>query len=71
VPGAAAQPITSFEGRQYAILRSDVSGRTAADPANLANEAAVLAARRKQDMVYHRDFTEVLEKVQLGRPETS
>ena len=41
-------------------------GMTGADLANLVNEAALLAARRSQTMVYQRDLTEALEKVQLG-----
>ncbi len=39
---------------------------TGADLANLVNEAALLAARRQQDAVRHRDLTDALEKVQLG-----
>jgi cell division protease FtsH len=39
---------------------------TGADLANLVNEAAFLAARRGEDVVSHRDFTDSLEKVQLG-----
>jgi cell division protease FtsH len=39
---------------------------TGADLANLVNEAALLAARRGRDTVSQRDFTESLEKVQLG-----
>jgi cell division protease FtsH len=43
---------------------------TGADLANLINEAALLAARRGQDVVHHRDLTDALEKVQLGAPVT-
>jgi cell division protease FtsH len=39
---------------------------TGADLANLVNEAALLAARRGESAVSHREFTESLEKVQLG-----
>jgi cell division protease FtsH len=39
---------------------------TGADLANLVNEAALLAARREQDLVHQRDLTDALEKVQLG-----
>jgi cell division protease FtsH len=39
---------------------------TGADLANLVNEAALLAARRGRDAVTQSDFTESLEKVQLG-----
>jgi cell division protease FtsH len=41
-------------------------GMTGADLANLVNEAALLAARRKQDAVDQRDLFDALEKVQLG-----
>jgi cell division protease FtsH len=39
---------------------------TGADLANLVNEAALLAARRRKEAVSHRDLTDALEKVQLG-----
>lgn len=39
---------------------------TGADLANLANEAALLAVKRKQDEVAPPDLSEALEKVQLG-----
>jgi cell division protease FtsH len=47
-------------------IASSTPGMTGADLANLVNEAALLAARRKQDTVAHRDLTDALEKVQLG-----
>jgi cell division protease FtsH len=47
-------------------LASATPGMTGADLANLVNEAALLAARRKQDTVHQRDLTDALEKVQLG-----
>jgi len=47
-------------------LASATPGMTGADLANLVNEAALLAARRTQDVVHHRDLTDALEKVQLG-----
>jgi cell division protease FtsH len=47
-------------------LASATPGMTGADLANLVNEAALLAARRAQDSVHQRDFTDALEKVQLG-----
>jgi cell division protease FtsH len=47
-------------------LASATPGMTGADLANLVNEAALLAARRVQDAVHQRDFTDALEKVQLG-----
>ena len=39
-----------------------------ADLANLANEAALLAARRDHDKVQMSDFTDSLEKIMLGSP---
>ncbi len=47
-------------------LAASTPGMTGADIANLVNEAALLAARRRQDVVHQRDLTEALEKVQLG-----
>jgi cell division protease FtsH len=47
-------------------LAASTPGMTGADLANLANEAALLAARRKQDVVHQRDLNDALEKVQLG-----
>ncbi len=41
-------------------------GMTGADLANLVNEAALLAARRVLDQVRAVEFTEALEKIQLG-----
>ena len=47
-------------------LASATPGMTGADLANLVNEAALLAARRRQEVVHQRDLTDSLEKVQLG-----
>jgi cell division protease FtsH len=47
-------------------LASSTPGMTGADLANLVNEAALLAARRRHDAVSQRDLTDALEKVQLG-----
>jgi cell division protease FtsH len=47
-------------------LAASTPGMTGADLANLINEAALLAARRAQDVVNQRDMMEALEKVQLG-----
>ncbi len=41
-------------------------GMTGADLATLANEAALLAARRGQTLITNKDFADALEKVQLG-----
>jgi len=47
-------------------VAASTPGMTGADLANLVNEAALLAARRGQDVVFQRDLTDALEKVQLG-----
>jgi len=47
-------------------LAASTPGMTGADLANLVNEAALLAARRRQDQVHQHDLTDALEKVQLG-----
>jgi cell division protease FtsH len=49
-------------------LASSTPGMVGADLANLANEAALLAARRGHDKVHMADFTEALEKIMLGAP---
>lgn len=41
-------------------------GVSGADIRNLVNEAALLAARRSQDKVHHKDFIDALEKIVLG-----
>jgi cell division protease FtsH len=43
-------------------------GMVGADIANLANEAALLAARRNHEKVDESDFTDSLEKIILGAP---
>jgi cell division protease FtsH len=47
-------------------LAAATSGMVGADLANLANEAALLAARRDHERVEQRDFTDALEKIVLG-----
>ena len=49
-------------------LASTTPGMVGADLANLANEAALLAARRGHDKVHMADFTDSLEKILLGAP---
>ena len=41
-------------------------GVSGADIRNLVNEAALLAARRQQNQVHHKDFLDALEKIILG-----
>ena len=47
-------------------LAATTPGMVGADLANLANEAALLAARRGHDKVQMADFTDSLEKILLG-----
>jgi len=49
-------------------IASSTPGMVGADLANLANEAALLAARRNHDKVEMSDFTDSLEKIMLGAP---
>ena len=49
-------------------LAATTPGMVGADLANLANEAALLAARRDHDKVQMADFTDSLEKIMLGAP---
>jgi cell division protease FtsH len=47
-------------------LAATTVGMVGADLANLANEAALLAARRKHEVVAMSDFSDALEKIELG-----
>jgi cell division protease FtsH len=49
-------------------IASSTPGMVGADLANLANEAALLGARRGHDKVTMADFTDSLEKIMLGAP---
>jgi cell division protease FtsH len=49
-------------------LAASTPGMVGADLANLANEAALLAARRQHEKVRNEDFTDALEKIVLGAP---
>ena len=49
-------------------LAASTPGMVGADLANLANEAALLAARRDHERVQRADFTDALEKIILGAP---
>ncbi len=49
-------------------IASSTPGMVGADLANLANEAALLAARRSHQKVQMSDFTDSLEKIMLGSP---
>jgi len=47
-------------------IASTTPGLVGADLRNLVNEAALLAARREQDVVHTKDFMDALEKIVLG-----
>jgi len=47
-------------------LAQATPGFSGADLQNLANEAALLAARRNEEAVHHKDFLDALEKIVLG-----
>jgi cell division protease FtsH len=49
-------------------IAASTPGMVGADLANLANEAALLGARRNHDKVEMADFTDSLEKIMLGAP---
>jgi cell division protease FtsH len=49
-------------------LAASTPGMVGADLANLANEAALLGARREHEKVQMSDFTDSLEKILLGAP---
>jgi cell division protease FtsH len=49
-------------------LAATTAGMVGADLANLANEGALMAARRNHDKVEQADFTDALEKIVLGAP---
>ena len=55
-------------GVELDALAASTPGMVGADLANLANEAALLAARRDHDRVEMTDFTDSLEKIMLGAP---
>jgi cell division protease FtsH len=47
-------------------LAQSTPGFSGADLKNLVNEAALLAARRSESAVHHKDFLDALEKIVLG-----
>src|SRR5918999_879219 len=49
-------------------LAATTPGMVGADLSNLANEAALMAARRNHEKVENGDFTDALEKIVLGAP---
>ncbi len=55
-------------GVDLEALAATTPGMVGADLANLANEAALLAARRNHHTVHMSDFNDSLEKILLGAP---
>lgn len=47
-------------------LAAKTAGSSGADLANIANEAAIVAARRNSKMISNKDLTEAFEKVAIG-----
>ncbi|QNS03869.1 ATP-dependent zinc metalloprotease FtsH [Streptomyces xanthii] len=58
--------IPMAENVNLAQVARTTPGMTGAELANLANEAALIAVKRKQPQVTQSDLSEALEKVQLG-----
>jgi cell division protease FtsH len=56
------------ESVELDAIAASTPGMVGADLANLANEAALLAARRGHEKVQMPDFTDSLEKITLGSP---
>jgi cell division protease FtsH len=56
------------DGVDLEAIAATTPGMVGADLANLANEAALLAARRGHSAVQSADFTDSLEKILLGAP---
>ncbi len=54
------------DGVDIDALAATTAGMVGADLANLANEAALLAARREHELVTMGDFSDALEKIELG-----
>jgi cell division protease FtsH len=50
----------------FARIAATTPGMVGADLANLVNEAALLAARRRHEVVQEADFTDALERIVLG-----
>jgi cell division protease FtsH len=48
------------------VIARPLSGVTGADLANIANEAALIAARRQSDVITHDDFRRAVERVLIG-----
>jgi cell division protease FtsH len=60
------RPVPLAADVSLAELAATTPGFSGADLRNLVNEAALLAARRGQNEVHHKDFLDALEKIVLG-----
>ncbi|MFH8611863.1 ATP-dependent zinc metalloprotease FtsH [Streptomyces sp. NPDC018029] len=60
------RPIPLADDVDLAQVARTTPGMTGAELANLANEAALIAVKRKQKTVTQSDLSEAMEKVQLG-----
>ncbi|RCV49157.1 ATP-dependent zinc metalloprotease FtsH [Marinitenerispora sediminis] len=61
-----ARGVPLADGVDLGAVARSTPGMTGADLANLVNEAALLAAKRDHTAVATADFTDALEKLQLG-----
>ncbi|MBB4923353.1 ATP-dependent zinc metalloprotease FtsH [Kitasatospora kifunensis] len=61
-----AREVPLAQGTNLAEVAKSTPGMTGAELANLVNEAALLAVKRRRPSVDQRDLSEALEKVQLG-----
>jgi cell division protease FtsH len=62
------RPIPLDDDLDLDAIAASTPGMVGADLANLANEAALLAARRNHTKVQTADFTDSMEKIMLGAP---
>src|SRR4051794_29650837 len=61
-----ARPIPLADDVDFDSLAASTVGMVGADLANVANEAALTAARHGHDQVHQHDFTAALERIVLG-----
>jgi AFG3 family protein len=54
------------ENIQIKALAAQTPGFSGADIANICNEAALIAARKKKDLIYYDDFNEAIDRVVGG-----
>jgi cell division protease FtsH len=69
--GVHARRVRLAQGVDLSLVASETVGLAGADLANLVNEAALLAARRRADAVEQRDLDEALERAVAGLPRRS